>query len=484
MWKFVKGSFGRYTWLWLLIMFLGLVILFAPSPFARSQPEPDQTPAGTVNTDEVYLLTLNDEIVSPITANYIKNGIEQAASRGAEIVVIQLDTPGGLLSSTHTIVKDILNAPLPVVVYVSPSGARAGSAGVFITMASHVAVMAPYTRIGAAHPVDIGGNWPAEDEPGDKTTADKPAPPGQNVSREMSRKILNDTIAGIRAISKARGRNTEWAVRAVTESASITAEEALEKNVIDVIAPDMSSVLRQIDGRTVTVQEKPHTIALEAPQVVTYDFTPRQKFLNTLAHPLVAYFLLMIGFYGLLFEVTHPGLGVSGIVGGICLVLALIGMQAMSVNLAGLGLIFLGLVLFIAEVFTPTFGGLFLGGLACLILGTLFLYQSQEPYLMQAVPFMVGVAVLLGSLTGFLLFKVMKAYRKKSPSPYEKLLGQLGRVLVEIHPGHTGKVRVFGEIWDAESAEHLASDTEIQVVAVDHQSGSTVLKVERFVREA
>jgi membrane-bound serine protease (ClpP class) len=196
----------------------------------------------------------------------------------------------------------------------------------------------------------------------------------------------------------------------------------------------------------------------------------------------MAYLLLMIGFYGLLFEVTHPGVAFPGIIGGICLILALMGMQAMSANMAGMGLILLGLALFIAEVFTPSFGGLFLGGLICLILGTLFLYQTDEPYMREAIPYIVAMSVVLGSLTGIFLWKIMQTHRKKALGPYDKLIGELGRVVVGIEPGKPGKVRVYGEIWDAESMESLEPGTEIKVVSLDTQD-RTMLKVVRFIRE-
>ncbi len=473
MWQFLRQSFGRHVWIWLAVLLAGLIVLFSPSPFSRGQ----EAPAGHNTGQKVYLLQIDAEMISAITAQYIEQGIATADKNQAEAVIIQLDTPGGLLTSTHTIVKTILNAPVPVIVYVAPAGARAGSAGVFITMASHVAAMAPSTRIGAAHPVDVGGNWPDENE-GQRNKAQ----PGGN-QKAMSQKILNDTVAGIRAIAKARGRNEAWAVRAVTESVSITEEEALKENVIDLVATDVTDLLRKADGRTVVVDGARQTLQLQSAQLVEYAFTPRQQFLAILTNPLLAYFLLMIGFYGLLFEVTHPGFGLPGIAGGICLILALIGMQAMSINMAGLGFIALGLALFIVEVFTPTFGALFLGGLVCLVLGTLFIYQTGEPYLLGMVPYIVTLSLIIGALTGLLLWKVFKIQRVKAKNPFEKLVGEVGIVVVPIEPNRTeGKVRVYGEIWTAVSDVQIAEQSRIVVTAVE-EVGTIQLHVKPFVQE-
>ncbi len=461
MWTFLLHAFGKRVWAWLFIIVVGLLVLFAPSPFANSQSN---------TASEVLVLTLNDEVVSPITADYIRRGLQQASERQAKAVVIQLDTPGGLLASTHEIVKQELNAAVPVIVYVAPAGARAGSAGVFITLAAHVAAMAPSTRIGAAHPVDVNGKWPSGPE-GEKGAAGEES--------VMSQKVLNDTVAGIRAIAKARGRNEDFAVRAVTKSVSLTAEEAQKEGVVDLVAESLPSLLTALEGRTVTVQGKSQVLQLESARVVDYTFSTRERFLGILTHPFLAYILLMIGFYGLLFEVTHPGILFPGIAGAICLILALIGMQTLPVNLGGLGLIGLGLILFIAEVFTPAFGALFTGGFVAVVLGTLFLYQSEDPYLRQLAPVMTVVSSLLAGFTGLVLWKIMKARRIKAKDPYQKMIGQLGRVTLAIEPSRPGKVKVYGETWDAEAEEALSEGVEVKVVEVNPQD-HRVLKVVRY----
>lgn len=450
--RFLKEGLGKRAWLWLAIILLGFVILIAPSPFSNAQPQPSQ--------DTVYLLTIDNEIISPVTADYIKKGISEANANGAKALIITLNTPGGLLSSTHTIVRNTLNAPLPIIVYVSPVGAQAGSAGVFIAMASHVAAMAPYTRIGETGSVNI-------------------ATPSDSSHSEMSQHILANTTVRIRAIASIRNRNEDWAIKAVSDGVSVMADDALKNRLVDLVVPNIASLVDEINGKTVNIQGETKTIRLKNPQIVRYEFTLLQKALNTLAHPILAYLLLMVGFYGLLFEVTHPRSGTAGIIGGISLLLALVGLQALPVNMVGLGLTILGLLLFVAEVFAPTFGALFAGGLIALILGAFLIYQTDEPYLRQVVPYIVGTTVILSLLVGFLLWKVMKI---KINVPYEKLIGQFGKVVMPIAPGSTGKVQVLGEVWDAESEEHLEPGMEIQVVSVNSVKGK-ILNVARFVRE-
>lgn len=470
----------RLLLLWLSIFLAGLLGLSgAPG---LSQP----TETSSRERDIVYLLTLDDAMISPVTAEYIAKGIEEAARNNAEALVIELDTPGGLLSSTHTIVKNILNAPLPVLVYVAPAGARAGSAGTFITLSAHVAAMEPSTRIGAAHPVDISGNWPPDGKEAEENEKSVPSDTGKAFSRPeqgtMSRKIMNDTIASIRVIARKHGRNEAWAVKAVTESASITAEEAVEKHVVDLLASDVGTLLNQAHGRTVKVLDKPVTLDLDSPSIRNYEFSTREQILSVLTHPMLSYLLLMVGFYGILFEVTHPGVGVAGLTGLVCLVLAMIGMQALAINYAGLGLIVLGLVLFAAELFTPSFGLMLGGGVVCTVLGTLLIYQTGEPFLLEVVPYMVGTTVLLAALTAVALRYIVKTYRKKPQGVREKLVGQIGRVTQEIAPDRRGKVRVYGEIWTAEAEEALEKGTEIRVEGI-HQHDTKVLTVTRHVEE-
>ncbi len=469
-WRFLKQSFGKRLWYWLSVLFLGILIILAPSPFANGESAPTQASA---KHSLVYVLKLENQTISPVTAAYIRQGIQLANKDGASVVVIELDTPGGLLNSTHDIVKDILNAPLPIVVYVSPRGARAASAGVFITLSANIAAMAPFTHIGAAHPVDMNGNWPVSPP---KTGKVKPAQ--GSPSDVMSEKILNDTVAWMRSIAKDRGRNSDWAVKAVTQSFSLTSDEALKAHVVDLIASDLPALLQEINGRQVEIQGKSMVIQLQAPQVVVYPFSVHQKLLDILTHPLLAYLLLMLGFYGLFFEITHPGVLLPGLLGGICLILGLMGMQALSINMAGLGLILLGMILFVAEIHAPSFGAWFVSGFVCLMLGTFLLYQTGDPYVRHVIPGIVTISSLFGIATGFFLWKILKVYRRKAKGPYDKLIGEFGQVVSSIEPGHHGKVRVWGEFWDAASQELLLAGTDIRVEALDPEDTS-LLKVVR-----
>jgi membrane-bound serine protease (ClpP class) len=473
-----------------MMLIFGAFLALLPALQGTLAQPPSENAETAARQDSVYLLTLNDDMISPITAEYIQQGIDEAYNNQAAAVVIQLDTPGGLLSSTHSILKTILNAPIPVMVYVAPAGARAGSAGVFITMAAHVAAMHPTSHIGAAHPVDVSGNWPVSPEEereqsseSERKDGETPKEPSKEGGRQvMSEKILNDTIATMRVLAKTRGRNEDWAVRAITESATLTAPEALEKNVIDIVAPDVYTLIQQANGRTVEMNAGRMTIQLESPSIVTFEFSKRQQFLAVLTHPVLVYLLLMLGFYGLFYEITNPGFGVPGIAGIVCLTLALIGMQNIPINMAGLGLLAVGIILFIVEIFTPAFGILFAGGVLCLLLGTLFLYQSSEPYLMSLMPYLLGTVVALTALTGFLVFKIMKVQRNKPTDPLQKLVGQVGQVVAPIEPPELGKVFVFGETWNATSQTPLAHGQRVRVTGFE-QISPTVLTVIPFVQE-
>ena len=295
----------------------------------------------------------------------------------------------------------------------------------------------------------------------------------------MSEKILNDTVAFMRSIARIRDRNEMWAVRAITHSESITAEEAHDNNVIDTLAPGINNLLKQINGKQVQVKDNTVTIDTDEPNLIAYEFSIREQFLNILANPVLAYILMMVAFYGIVFEVTHPGLGVSGAIGILCLILALLGMQAMSINMAGLGLIILGLGLFIAEIFTTTFGAFLAAGIVCVVLGSVMLYQTGEPFLQESVPYIIIIAVVASGVLGFILFKIIGAHKAKPLSPMEKLVGEKGRVSLAIEKGEKGKVKVFGEVWDATADSPLEANTEITVVAIDTEHPRT-LKVSKI----
>ncbi|MBI2358249.1 MAG: nodulation protein NfeD, partial [Deltaproteobacteria bacterium] len=351
--------------------------------------------------------------INPAVDDFIRESIERARARGSKALIIQLDTPGGLLTSTRSIVKEILGAPVPVIVYVAPSGAGAGSAGVFITLAGHVAAMAPGTNIGAAHPVGGGG---------------------QEVKGVMGEKIENFTASFSEAIAQKRGRNTEWAIQAVRRSVSITEKEALAKNVIDIVARDIDDLLRQADGKKVEVGDRHEPLALKDARVERFEMGVRQKIINTLSDPNIAYLLLMAGILGLYMEFSNPGVVFPGVAGAIALLLALTSFQIIPINYAGLFLILLGVALLVGEAFVPSFGVLGIGGTIALGLGSLLLFDTaSSDFVVDRSIVFTAVATLSGLmlLVGYLVFK---SQRRKPTLGLEGLIGEIGDVRVKLNP--------------------------------------------------
>lgn len=433
----------------------------------------------------VYSIQLNDDTVNPVTAEYITKAIDRASRENAECLIIQLDTPGGLLNSTRLIVKKMLTSPVPIVVYIAPSGSRAGSAGVFITYASHVAAMAPSTNIGAAHPVQMGGqpakeskDWKELRELIEELKGDKPQkidrskketgkdqPPSSD-DDPMSSKILQDTTAFIRAIAGEKNRNVEWAVESVTKSASITEQEALEKKVVEIIAADERDLLEKLEGRTVEVDGRSVTLHTAGASIQHIPMDARQQFFNVLANPNIAYILLILGFYGLLFEVTHPGTGIPGVLGAIFLILAFYSMQTLPTNYAGLALLVLGLVLFIAEAHTPTFGLLTVGGIICMILGSMLLFESVDPIMRVSKSAILAFSLTTAGITLFLLRSVLRAHKNKVLGGKEGLIGAVGVAQTHVSAKHPGRVFIHGETWNAFSDEEIKKDQEVTVLEV------------------
>ncbi|GAB4346043.1 MAG: hypothetical protein Kow0099_26930 [Candidatus Abyssubacteria bacterium] len=460
----------------------------------------------------VYVVTINDDIINPATAEYISRSIEAAENDGAECLIIQLDTPGGLLTATRKIVKDELNADIPIVVYVAPSGSRAGSAGVFITIASHIAAMAPSTNIGAAHPVDIGGEeeregWreafkelekklrqvereqeeaekktreqaeqsdqePDAAEPTDteETPSDEQEEPEEQEEEEtpggvMGEKVLKDTIAWTRAIAELRGRNAEWAVRAVTKSDSITETEALEKNVVDLVATSLDDLLQKIDGREVTLPHEVVTLSTKDIRIVRIDMTFRQRVLNAISHPNIAYILMMLGFFGLLFEVTHPGIGFPGVAGAICLILAFYSFQALPVNYAGVLLILLSIALFVAEVKVTSYGLLTLGGLVCMTLGSLMLIDTPFEFMRISYSIVFPMVLTTAAIVVFLVTLVIRAHSRRTSTGMDYFVGTIGKAETDIAPD--GKIFIHGEIWNAHSTRPVKKGDKVKVLKAD-----------------
>lgn len=401
----------------------------------------------------VHLIVV-DGGINPAVDDFIKESIARAHASGARALIIQLDTPGGLLSSTRSIVKEILGAPLPVLVYVAPSGAGAGSAGVFITLAGHIAAMAPGTNIGAAHPVAGGG---------------------QEVKGVMGEKIENFTASFSETIAERRGRNTEFAIQAVRRSISITDKEALEKNVIDIIANDLRDLLRQAEGREVDINGTKQKVSFKGVRVQTFDMALRQKIIDILSDPNIAYLLLMAGILGLYMEFSNPGVIFPGVAGGIAILLALASFQILPINYAGLALILLGMALLVGEAFLPSFGILGIGGVIALTLGSLLLFDTRGSDLVLDKK-MVFTAV--GTLSAFMIvvgYLVVKAHRRKPTLGVEGLLGEIAEVKVSLNP--EGKVFVHGEYWYAEGDGEFDVGEKVKVAGFD----GMILKVKRLV---
>jgi len=382
--------------------------------------------------------------INPALVGYIERGIEQAEEENAAVCIIQLDTPGGLDTAMRDIVQDIVNAKVPVVVYVSPSGARSASAGVFITMAAHVAAMAPNTAIGAAHPVAIS----TEGE--------------QGMSEAMEEKVVNDAAAYIRSIASAHGRNMEWAEKAVRESVSATEEEALELNVIDMVAADLDDLITQLDGRQVTMLNgSVVTIHTEGATMERIPMSIIEDFLYAISDPNIAYLLLSLAMLGIMVEITNPGLIFPGVVGAISLLLAFYSLGVLPVNWAGVLLIVLAFGLFVAEVFTTTFGLLTAGGVTALVFGSLILFKGGP--LFQVSPGLIaGVTIFIAALLAFVVHRVIRAHRHQASTGREELVGKNAVVTTALEP--EGIVFFKGERWIAVAEKGRVKPGETVIV--------------------
>ncbi len=408
--------------------------------------------------------------IGPATADFIARGLAKAQNEGVQLVVLKMDTPGGLDSSMRDIIKSILASPVPVAGYVAPSGARAASAGTYILYACHIAAMAPGTNLGAATPVELIGEMsdkPAEPESnsgGNKDSGGKTGAPGNREA--MRAKQLNDAAAYIRGLAQLRGRNAEWAERAVRESVSLSAEEALKQGVIDIIAVDMGDLLKQVDGRKVTAGGVERTLATEGAAVVGIEADWRTQLLSVITEPSVAYILLLIGIYGLLFEFYNPGFLLPGVVGVIALLTALFAFQLLPVNFAGLGLLSLGIAFMIAEAFVPSFGALGIGGVIAFVLGSVMLMNTEAPG--YRIPWPLIAAVSATSLL-FVLAVVgmaVKAMRRPVVSGREELIGSEGLLLEDAEP--EGFAFIRGEHWrvHVQGAGLLRKGQKVRVVGV------------------
>lgn len=422
-----------------ILLFLSLILTGMGSyVYCVSAGNADSRESGK----RVLLITVNG-IINPVSAEYIGGAVRQASDLKAESLIIKLDTPGGLDSSMRSIVRDIIGSAVPVVVYVAPSGSRAASAGVFITMAAHIAAMAPGTNIGAAHPVAFG----------------------EKMDKVMSEKATNDAAAFIRTLAKQRGRNVEWAEDSVRKSVSITEIEALKTNVIDLVAKDMTALLNELEGRRATTVTGEHVLKTAGAKVIAREMGLRHKILDLISNPSVAYILMLLGFYGLFFEMTNPGAIFPGVVGGICLILGFYALQTLPVNYAGLMLIILGIVLFILEVKLVSHGVLTIGGIIALIFGSLMLFETSSPL------FKLSLAVILPATLVTALFFVFtfrlayNAFRRKPITGAEGLIGLEGTATTDIS-SQGGTVKVHGELWSGYSDELIPKGSVVIIEAI------------------
>ena len=386
-----------------------------------------------------------EESINPGTAAFLARGATQAVEEDAVLLVVELDTPGGLVTSMRTMIKTIMNVPIPVVVFVSPSGAQAASAGVFVVMAADIAAMAPGTNIGAAHPVVAGG---------------------KDMDETMGTKVVNDLVAFIKSIATRRGRNAEWAEEAVRKSVSITAEEALKLKVIDLVARDMDELLLKLEGWPIQTKEGEKKLALKGLPLETVQENLRDRILKTISNPNIAYLLMLIGMAGLYFELSHPGAIFPGVVGGISLILAFYAFQTLSVNYAGVLLIILGAILFLLEIKVTSYGLLSVGGVICLTLGSIMLFNTGAPGLRISWSVLIPAVLVISGFFMTVAFLAMRAHMAKPRTGYQGLIGEIAVAKESLAPD--GKVFVHGELWNATSEDIVPVGSKVEVIEVEN----------------
>ena len=408
----------------LLLLFSWVSLLFAPQ-------------------SHVALVRI-DGAIGPISSRIILKAIESSIKDSSEALIIELNTPGGLDESMRLVTKDILNSQVPVIVYVSPSGSRAASAGVFITLSAHIAAMAPGTNIGAAHPVSMGGQ----------------------VDSTMMEKVENDAAAYIKSIATRRNKNAEWAEEAVRKSVSVTEYEALKLNVIDLVANNVRDLLDSCDGRKVTLPAGERTLNTKGVELKRIEISWRDRILGVISNPNIAYILFSIGMLGIFFEFSNPGAIFPGIIGGICLILAFFAFQTLPINYAGLLLMVLAIIFFILEVKITSYGALTIGGIVSLFFGSLMLFESPLPYMRASLPIIIFVVI---GMAAFFIFAVgfgLKAQRRKTATGKRGMVGEVGVARSPLKP--EGYVFVHGEIWKALADEPVEEGEKVVVKEVEH----------------
>jgi len=432
---------------------MGLAVI-AAAWAASLQPLPAAVPApaaaGAPEAGDILVAPLRNEIIHPLSAQYLIDAIDRADRERAALLVIELDTPGGLVDPTKDIIQHMNTARTPVAVFVAPSAARAASAGFFILIAADVAAMAPATNTGAAHPIDVAGLAKKVD--------------GEQIDIGLD-KAENDLAAFVRTTAQHRGRNVELSEKAVRESSSYTEDEALREGLIDLVALDRADLLRKLDGRTVRRFDGSETVLRTGGTVKEHEKSLLQRWLGPVLHPQIVLLLLGIGMMGLYVEISHPGMIFPGVVGVLCLLLVALAFQFLPLNVVGLALVVLGIGLFVLELKVTSYGLLTLAGTACLLFGLLMLFPRDVPALRVSLGFVLPLAVTMAAVTGFFVLLVTRAQRTPVATGVEGMIGSSGRAATDIAP--EGKVYVHGEMWDARSATPVASGAEVRVVAIE-----------------
>ncbi len=393
-------------------------------------------------TKEIIVITY-DGVINPVASQYIGQNIDYANARDAQALIVELDTPGGLDTSMRTIIKAINRSDVPVVTYVAPSGARAASAGVFITLASHVAAMAPETNIGAAHPVEIGGK----------------------LGKTMQEKVTNDAVAYIKSIAALRGRNPQWAERAVRESISSTASEALENGVVNLVAPNLDDLVKKLDGWKTVTASGPRVIRTAGARIIRRPMGFRLRALSILSDPNVAYILMLLGFYGIFFEILSPGAVLPWVIGAISLIVAFYSFQTLPVNYAGFILIVLAIIMFILDVKMASHGALTVGGIISMVIGSMMLFETGGPFLALSMSVVVPAVLITALFFFFTVRLAVKARRRKPVTGVEGMKGETGVASTPVNS--QGMVRVHGELWSAWSEEPVGQGEKIEVLQVE-----------------
>ena len=458
-----------------------LLLALAAAVFGQSTQAVESKETETLSGSPHAALLDIDGAIGPAILDYLRRSLEKADDSGAVVVIVRLDTPGGLVATTREIIRLVLDSPIPIVVYVAPQGARAASAGTYMVYASHVAAMAPATHLGAATPVRIGGgslpfgsspekNDKAEDA--EKSSEGEKTPSGEEA---MDQKIISDAIAYIRSLAELRGRNADWAEKAVRVGASLTSTQALEKNVIDLIAPNIVTLLEAMDGKVVKVRDRDWTMSTKGLSVQSIEPDWRTRFLSVLTDPNVAYVLILLGLYGLIFEFANPGSLVPGVAGAILLLLGLFAMQLLPINYAGLALIILGIILMVGEAFSPSFGVLGIGGVIAFVIGSIFLIDTDVPEFEIRWPVIASFAIASALVFVFVFTMALKAWKRPVVSGPEAVVGTTARAIENFE--REGRVCLQGESWKARSTTPIRKDQIVRVT----QSENLLLDVEPIV---